>query len=118
MASDLAELEILCRETGLSKAAICNVLNSCDNARVILKDISEYVTREKAQKEKLINNVQSLRRARVNAGELRIFRSPGNLLEWPQGIPYSLLNLVVKDLQIALTDFTRNKCMHHSHHFV
>ncbi|XP_028412966.1 nucleoprotein TPR-like isoform X2 [Dendronephthya gigantea] len=69
MASDLEELEILCRETGLSKAAICNVLNSSESAKSIFKDISEYVSREKAQKEKMINNVQILRRARVNADQ-------------------------------------------------
>ena len=69
MATDSAEIEILCRETGLSKAAISSVFESNDEAKLLFKDISEYIAREKTEKEKLVTNLQSLRRARVNAGE-------------------------------------------------
>ncbi len=69
MATDSAEMEILCRETGLSRAAISNLVGSSDEAKLLFKDISEYVAREKSEKEKLTTNIQNLRRARVNAGE-------------------------------------------------
>jgi hypothetical protein len=69
MATDSAEMEILCRETGLSNAVISSVLGSSDEAKLLLKDISEYVAREKTEKDKLATNIQNFRRARVNAGE-------------------------------------------------
>ena len=69
MAVEGGEIDILCRETGLSRAALSNVLSSSDEAKFSLKSISEYVAREKTEKEKLTSNIQSLRRARVNAGE-------------------------------------------------
>jgi hypothetical protein len=69
MATDSAEMDILCRETGLSNAVISSILGSSDEAKLLLKDISEYVAREKTEKDKLATNIQNFRRARVNAGE-------------------------------------------------
>ena len=71
MASD--EIEVLCRETGLSKAAISNVSDSSDEAKLLFQDISKHIAREKTEKEKLLTNIQNLRRARVNAGEYFVF---------------------------------------------
>jgi hypothetical protein len=68
-------MEILCRETGLSNDAISRVVASNDDAKLLFKDISEYVAREKTEKEKLITNIQNLRRARVNAGKVVDCRS-------------------------------------------
>ena len=72
MATDTSEMEILYRETGLSKDTISRVVGSSDDAKLLFKDIGEYVARQKTEKEKLLTNIQNLRRARVNAGKLLI----------------------------------------------
>ena len=64
-----AAVELLSSEIGLPNATIFSVLQSCDDAKLFLKDVSEYMSREKTGREKLRANIQTLRRARVNAGK-------------------------------------------------
>ena len=75
MADQTAEAEVeelLSNETGAARAIVSRVLTSSDDARVFLKNISEYVVGRKTAEEKLRTNVTNLRRARVNAGKFQI----------------------------------------------